>query len=105
MPIPNLKLAEAKTKLTSETPVVTIACISCKQPLWRVTIKGQYGTRVAADKEPYPGVPEYSEYWAKDCKTALRTDCPLCGEHYCRALMGPNGIVLPKVYCPEIDGA
>jgi hypothetical protein len=106
MSAPSIKRAlQFKAALDGkEGKPLTIGCIHCKAPLWDIEIKGIYGTRVNATKTPYPGVPEYSEYWDKDQKTALRTDCPKCGHEYIAALVtgqtDPDGnpIIFPKVY-------
>lgn len=87
MGVPNLKQARIAA---NNSNVKTIVCAQCKKPLWRITIGEQYGTRFAAKKEPFPGVPDYKEYWSKN-QQPLRTDCPFCGEGYCGAVKLPNG--------------
>lgn len=98
--IPNIKLAQLKAKAES-TSSYTIACCKCKKPLWKVSDLHQYGTKWGAVKTPFPGVPSYKDYWKGN--EALRTDCPHCGETYLQAIQGPNGIVIPKVFVPELE--
>lgn len=99
--IPSLRNAE-KLAAALKRDTYTVACQKCKKPLWAVKILGIYGTKVKAKKTAFPGVPEYKEYWHKNGKTALRTDCPFCGKDYLSALTS-NGHVFAKPYILEWD--
>jgi hypothetical protein len=81
----------------------TIACVSCKEPLWFVSNLQQYGTRWAADIVSFENVPAYSEYWEKDQKTAKSTKCPKCGEHYLKAVVA-DGKTVAVPFVPEMEG-
>ena len=100
--IPSIKAAQAQAKAETQDSF-TIACCQCKAPLWKISDMSKYGTRWSAVKTPFPGVPSYDEYWAKDQKTALRTDCPKCFENYFQVIKSGE-ITIPKIYSPELDG-
>ncbi len=80
----------------------TIACVACKKNMWLVKLLGTYGSKIKSEQTPFPGCPPYKEYWAKDQKTALRTDCPFCGEPYMKAVKA-QGHVFAKPYIVEFD--
>lgn len=83
--VPSLRQAHEMARVLEDSKC-TVLCCACKKPLWLIEITGKYGTRVASKRTPYPGVPEYHEYWKPDHKTALRLDCPLCGKPYFKAV-------------------
>lgn len=87
----------------------TLCCKKCKSPLWNIQVAEKYGSRWAAQKTSYPGVPPYEEYWAKDQKTALRRDCPFCGDDYFAVVPveDPDGgqpHLVPSFYIKEMEG-
>lgn len=99
MSIPSIKNATAIAAVMGDEGV-TIACQKCKTPLWKIKITGRYGSKITADKTPFPGVPPYEDFWEKDQKTAKRTDCPHCGKDYLGALIA-DGHVFAKPYILE----
>jgi hypothetical protein len=100
-PLPNIKGAQASARLEANPNEHTVLCIDCGKPLWRILLKGRYGTKYAADKIPFPGVPPYEEYWDKTGLKPLRVDCPFCGEPYFKAIKGPQGSLFPKFRVKE----
>lgn len=103
MSVPSVKNALAYAAALKHKSL-TIACVTCKKPLWEITITGRYGSRIASIKEPYPGVPPYEDYWAKDQKTLLREDCPHCGKDFMRAIVA-EGQAFARPYVVQFDGA
>lgn len=98
-----------------EANMYTIACVSCKTPLWQFEILGWHG----GNKKGIPikrmisreGVDRYDEYWDKKTGQPLKHDCPFCGETYFQTvqpqdqngkpIIGRNLICVP--YCPELE--
>lgn len=88
MRVPSFKAVREMAKAASE--YFTIACCECRRPLWRVKLGERYGTRISAEKIPFPGVPSYDEYWEKNMNPK-RTDCPFCKKAYFKAVVMPDG--------------
>ncbi len=87
MSIPSIKQAEEHAKV-AELEHYTIGCQACKKPLWRVTLGEQYGTRFAAEKIPFEGVPDYDVMCNRKADT-IETSCPFCGEDWFKAVEVP----------------
>lgn len=85
MSIPSAKAAR-EIALAATNDSFTVLCCACRAPLWKIKVGEIYGTRISAEKVPFPGVPPYEEFWKSDGKTALRTDCPKCGRDYFKAV-------------------
>jgi hypothetical protein len=99
--IPNANLARAKAH--QETlDSYTIACKSCKKPLWTISEIVHYGTRTSAKKVAYPGVPEYNDVWSKDGKTCHDVNCPFCQEQWIKAVQ-VRGKVFAVPYVLELE--
>ena len=100
MRIPSLKRGRQAMALKDS---VTVCCINCKTPLWRLSDLHQYGTKTGAVKESIGGTPVWSDYWEKDGRTPKRMDCPFCHEHYLKAIQ-VGELTFPKFWIAEIDG-
>lgn len=100
--IPSIAKAKKLAEFNKATGY-TIACVSCKSPLWFVSNLEKYGTRWAADIVPFDSIPPYSDYWEKDQKTAKNTLCPKCGEHYLKAVQA-EGKTAAIPYIVEFEG-
>ena len=106
MTIPSLRKALSAVKAeTSEE--LTIACVNCKSPLWRITNIIKYGTRASSKKEAFPGVKEYDDVWKRDGQgfTVANEDllCPKCGEPFMKAVQA-DGHVFPVPFVLELEG-
>jgi hypothetical protein len=102
--IPNIKAARKAAALAVNPNTVTVACKACRTPLWTIEIKGTYGTKTIADKTPFPGIPEWSEYWEKDGRTPKKMSCPVCGDNFYDAIKA-EGHIFPRLFVLEHEGA
>jgi len=96
MGVPNLRALREHANATINRGA-TIVCVCCNRPLWKVEILGQYGTRFKTKETPFPGVPEYSEYFDK-AMNCYQQDCPFCGHVWFNLIMNSDGqkIAQPK---------
>lgn len=102
--IPNLKKAAVEAKDLSE---LTIACVNCKSPLWKLSDRLEYGTRVSYTETAYPGVKEYKEVWQKDGNGGYKVVnedllCPFCSEPFMKAVQA-QGHVFPVPFVLELQ--
>ena len=79
----------------------TIICDKCDRSLWVVEFLGRYGTRFKSKEYPFPGVPEYKQYWDRR-GNSLRYDCPFCGKQYFTIVRDKRGIQIAKTKTLEL---
>ncbi len=108
MPIPKLfELPNEKLIVAQNSEIRTIACVSCKRPLWELSDFKEYGTRTSCKKKAYPGVKEYDDIWSKDGKACSDLACPFCQEQFLTAIKvkkDGKDHVFPVPYVLEFQG-